>query len=487
MKYIFSLFIAGLFIITGVVTNIHAEDNVKKSIVKIYTIFNKHNYYEPWQMQGQNRRTGSGCVIEGNRILTNAHIVSDYTFIEVRKSGEAKKYPAEVEVVAHESDLAILKVNDDSFFKGIPALKIGSLAKIRDKVAVYGYPIGGDELSITEGVVSRVEHQKYTHSQAYLLTCQIDAAINPGNSGGPVVMGGKIVGVAFQAGRGENIGYMVPAPVINHFLEDIKDGAHQGTPGIGMTWQKLENPDMRRQYKMSKNQSGILVNKIFPDSPAQDILQTNDIIISMNNTNIENNGTIEFRKNERTFFGYLVQKKQLKDTITMSILRNAEIKDLRITLDKPLNYWNLVPRNQYDIQPTYYIVGGLVFEKLTLNLLQEWSSWSSRAPKNLLNYYFYGHPTKDQKEIIILLKVLADEINTGYHDWNYNVIKSVNGKNISNMNDLVAAFENNTGDFHIIEDEQGEKIILDRDKVKENNKNILDKYKVSSDRSENLK
>ena len=120
----------------------------------------------------------------------------------MRRAGEAKKYTAEVEVVAHECDLAILKVSDDSFFSGVEPINIGSLAEIRDKVAVYGFPEGGDKLSITEGVVSRVENRRYTHSKAELLACQIDAAINSGNSGGPVMKGDKLVGVAFSLYQG---------------------------------------------------------------------------------------------------------------------------------------------------------------------------------------------------------------------------------------------------------------------------------------------
>ena len=143
-----------------------AQTNVKESIVKIYTVFKSHSYGEPWQMSGQMSRTGSGCIITGKRILTDAHVVADSTFIQVKRAGEAKKYTAEVKAVAHECDLAILKVTDDAFFSGITPVEFGALSEVRHKVAVYGFPRGGDELCITEGVVSRVEHQHYTHGGA---------------------------------------------------------------------------------------------------------------------------------------------------------------------------------------------------------------------------------------------------------------------------------------------------------------------------------
>lgn len=67
--------------------------------------------------------------------------------------------------------------------------------------------VGGDNISVTKGVVSRVEPTQYVHSATQLLAIQIDAAINPGNSGGPAIMGDKVAGVAFQnLSNAENIG-----------------------------------------------------------------------------------------------------------------------------------------------------------------------------------------------------------------------------------------------------------------------------------------
>ena len=464
-----------------------ARTGVKEAVVKIYTVYNSYDYDEPWQMLGQRRRGGSGCIISGRRILTSAHVVGDQTFIQVRKAGEARKYTAEAEIVAHECDLAVLRVNDDSLFSGVRPIEVGGLAEARDSVAVYGFPKGGDELCITEGVVSRVEHREYTHSRAFLLTCQIDASINPGSSGGPVVKDDKLVGVAFQsADSGENIGYMVPAPVINHFLTDIEDGKYDGTPGLGISWQKMENPDLRLKFGMTEEQNGVLVNRIYPGSPAGGILKSEDIILSIDGKGIENDGTIEFRRGERTFFGYLAQRKHINDTVKFEILRQGTLLDREITLSKPLHFWRLVPHERYDVAPTYYILGGLVFEPVTLNFLKTWRKWYLNAPLHLINYYLRGEPTDDQREIVVLVKVLADEINVGYHNWKNRVISYVNGKKISTIKDLVRAFEEHEGKYHIIEDKWGQKIVLDKSKVDKNGQRILKKYKIGVDRSKDL-
>lgn len=71
-------------------------------------------------------------------------------------------------------------------------------------------PAGGDNISVTGGVVSRVEPTRYVHGAAHLMAIQIDAAINPGNSGGPALMEDKVVGVAFQnLANAENIGSVI--------------------------------------------------------------------------------------------------------------------------------------------------------------------------------------------------------------------------------------------------------------------------------------
>jgi len=490
MRVIYGLFLI-LLLQSICISPVQANDDAKESVVKIYTVFNRYNYHEPWQMMGQSTFQGSGSIIEGKKILTNAPVVSDQTFIQVRRGGKAKKYTAEVEAIAHESDLAILRVKDDSFFSGVKPLKIGELPQVRDKVAVFGFPEGGDRLSITEGVVSRIEHTNYAHSGAYLLSCQIDASINSGSSGGPVIKDNQIVGVAFQGlvGGLSSIGYMVPAPVIKHFLDDIKDGRHDGTPDLGISMQKMENPDLRSNFLMTEEQTGILVNKVYPDSPAKDILKSEDVILSIDSEGIENDGTVEFRKGERTFFAYLLQQKQVNDTVQLKILRNGGQKVVDIKLTKAMDFERLVPQRQYDIAPTYYVTGGLIFEPLTLNYLMEFgagNSWYYNAPTELLNYYVNGEPSDKQRDIVILVKVLADEINVGFHDSGNVVVAYVNGKKISTMKDLLSAFEEHKGEYYVVEDIRGYKIALKKENVKASHQRILDKYKIKSDISKDL-
>ena len=361
--------IAILFLILPCI--LFSKDLISKNIVKIYVVSSEYNYYTPWQMRSQSNSSGSGSIIAGQRILTNAHVISNQTYVEVKRAGMARRFIANVEFVSHESDLAILTVKDKNFFQGSYPLPIGELPKVQDPIKVYGFPAGGSELSITSGLVSRIEHRYYSHSKSYLLAAQIDAAINPGNSGGPVMQNGKIVGVAFQVYRGgQNIGYMVPVPVILHFLTDISDGKSDGIPSFGVSMQKMQNIDMRRKFGMKDNESGVLVRRIAYGSPAEDALKPGDILTAIDNTPIANNGTIEFRPDERTYFGYLLQNKQINETAKLSVIRNGQRFQKEIKLTVPLNQLELVPYDQYDKEPTYFIIGGFLFMPLNKNLME---------------------------------------------------------------------------------------------------------------------
>ena len=168
-------------------------------MVQIFTEYVEPNWSAPWLFDITHRASGTGFLIDGGRIMTNAHVVAWTTQLVVRKYHDPKPYFAKVEYVAHDIDLAVIKVDDPDFYKGMKPLDFGPLPKVRSTVVTYGFPAGGQQISYTAGVVSRIEVQGYVHiGDRAFLAVQTDAAINPGNSGGPVIQDNKVVGVAFE-------------------------------------------------------------------------------------------------------------------------------------------------------------------------------------------------------------------------------------------------------------------------------------------------
>lgn len=490
MKPGFSITILTLAISLVLVFMDAAWGQTGDAVVRIRTTYTKPDYFRPWQMNGQVLRTGSGCVIDGNRILTNAHVVSDASFIEVRLAGSADRIVATVIAISHELDLAILEVQDTSFFNDVTPLQFGTLPDIGDRVQAYGFPSGGLRLTVTEGVVSRIDRRNYSHSGLSNLVCQFDASINSGSSGGPVIADGKIVGIVFQTGTGENVSFMVPAPVIQHFFDDLEDGKRNGVPDLGLIYQNLRNKQQRDRLGMDVGQTGVLILEPQPGFEGDDKLLHGDILISIEGHEVANDATIAWRNNQRIGFVYVVEQKQIGDHLSLRVLRDGAQRDLDIPLliakqanDDP------VPRIAYESRPTYYIVGGVVFSPLTLNYLYGWDKWND-VPLKLRTYNALARRLENQhrKQVIVVVDVLPDAINQGYTGFEDLVVSTVNDITINTMQELVRAFEDNTEPFHVIAVEPYQsKMIFRREGLDEKSQKILEKYEIPSDRSQDLR
>jgi len=467
-----------------------ARPVLQDAIVKIYTSSAVPDYYNPWTMMSSVQGTGSGCVIAGRKILSNAHVVSYQTFVQVRKHGDPRRYTARVLSVSHAADLAILTVEDPGFFDGIEPLELGDLPDPQDEVVVYGFPLGGDTLSITKGVLSRMEHQIYSHSSANLLAGQIDAAINPGNSGGPVLKDGRIVGVVMQGmTQAENIGYMVPVNIIRHFFRDLEDGTLHGIPGLGVHMQGLENPAMKKRFGLDHDVSGLLVTKVVPGSASDGILKPDDILLSVDGHAVADDGTVEYRSHQRTSMGYFIQEKQIADQVLLEVWREGTTVQVPLTLTRAQEKDLLIPDDEYDVMPSYYIYGGAVFCPLTRNLLKRWGgNWVRSAPPELVALLSDNIPEREDQQIVMLLKFMPADVNEGYHNVAYWIVDAVNDQPINNMRELIHAIEAGPeNEFVEIESPTGGKIVFDRRAAAESHRKILSIYKIAEDRSGDLR
>jgi len=462
--------------------NTQAEDITKQAIVKIYTVSKIPNYLAPWSSSMQ-RSTGSGSIIEGGFILTNAHVVANQAFMEVQRYGQRKRYIAKVYAVSHQADLALLKVEEKSFFKGVVPLQFGKLPNIEQKIVVYGYPMGGNTLSATIGVVSRIEHHTYAHSGEVFLSIQVDAAVNPGNSGGPALSGGKIVGVVMQViSKSQNIGYLVPVSMVKHFIDDMKDGHYDGFADLGLGTQKLENPTLRRYYHLDENVTGKLVDMIMYNSSVKGIMQEEDIITSVDGHRIENDGTVSFRKHEYTDYYYYIDRHQMGDSVKLDIIRQGK----KMQIDAPLKYtaddMYLVKTTRYDEMPTYVIYGGYVFSPLTRNLIR-----STNRNRLKLSYLATQWQTKEKKEVVVLLKVLASDISRGDNGFGMWPIDKVNGEAFKDFKEFYEKMETAKGQYIILEDKDGVKVVIDKEEAKIKQDGILKKYNIEFDKSIDLR
>lgn len=463
-----------------------AIDLALDSVVKIFTVTSSPNYFLPWQNKSQRETMGSGFVISGRRILTNAHVVADHTFVLVRKHGSPTKHKAEVLAVGHECDLAILVVESEEFWQGMNHLELGDIPFLQEAVAVVGYPQGGDNISVTKGVVSRVEPTQYVHGATQLLAIQIDAAINPGNSGGPAIMGDKVAGVAFQNLSGaENIGYIIPVPVIKHFIAGIEErGKYVGFCSLGLSCQAMENAQLREHFGMQPGMTGVLVSKINPLSEANKILKKDDVILAFDGVPIANDGTVPFRNRERITFDHLVSMKKPNEKAELKVLRDGKECNFVINVH-PLQ--PLVPVHQFDQLSSYYIFAGLVFIPLSQPFLHEYGEdWYNTSPRRLCERALRELPKKPGEQLVILSQVLMDDINTGYERLAELQVRKVNGVEVDNLKHLCQLVEECNEDRLRFDLDDDRVIVLDYHKAKLATSRILKRHRIPSAMSSDL-
>jgi len=452
-------------------------------VVKIFATTQDPDYESPWQARSPSRSTGSGVILGPHRVLTGAHVVANATFLQIQQIAVPEKPVARVVAVCHDSDLALLEVPDVDLLQNTEPVSFGDLPSLRDKVSVLGFPVGGEEISVTEGVVSRLEVQRYTHSQRRLLAITVDAAINAGNSGGPAFIDDVMVGVAFQSlVDAENIGYLVPMPLVRLFLDAVDRRLPTDVPGLGIHTQNLENPELRRRRGLREDQSGVLVTRVAYGSSADGIVRPGDVLTGIDGLPIANNGTVQYRGRYRTRFSVVLGEHHLDDPLALRLARDGEPLDCAVRLQPKVD---LVPRSEYGVEPTWFVYAGLVFQRLTRNFLTTWDRWWSNAPPEFLNEYYIGARTAERQEIVVLTQILADDINVGYAPLYDEAVLTVNGVAPRDMAHFVEIIDQATEVVELVTTRKGV-ALFDPAEVARATPRILERYRIPRDRSAHL-
>jgi S1-C subfamily serine protease len=471
--------------------NLHASESNEqkefdKSVVLIRCVHQGFDYVTPWKQKAMNQSIGSGFVIAGNKILTNAHNVSNPRYIELKKQNVAKRFPAKVAFVGHDCDLATIIPEDESFFDDTIALELAGIPKVNSTVSTYGFPIGGNRISVTEGVVSRVETDTYVHSGADgHLVIQTDASINPGNSGGPVIQDGKVVGVAFQGLRmADNIGYMIPTTVIRHFIVDIEDGKYDAFGSLGvMMYPGLHSASYKDYLKVPPHEDGIIVVDTMMHSSVETLLEADDVITRIDDYNIDNDGLVQIY-GLRLHMSEVIETKHIGQTLELTFYRNGKQmkKVATVALNRPI----FEQARQYDRPPRYVCFAGLTFVPLTRNYLETWGrDWRTNIP-HYLRYLFRNsmqlNTDRQRKEYIVLAEIMPDEVNSYAADFRSRAVESINGINIWSLDDVYKAFQQNVDDFYSIKFMGDNRTLpIDAEKARLRQQLILNKYHIPAE------
>jgi S1-C subfamily serine protease len=429
---------------------------VENSVVKIFVTQRAPDVAKPWTKAAPTEASATGIVIEGNRILTNAHVVTSASEIQIQANQGGDKIPASVLAVGPLIDLAVLKLDDEKFFNSHPALpRAQQIPEMRDSVTVYGYPIGGTSLSVTKGIVSRIEFTHYTFPVAGL-RIQIDAALNPGNSGGPAVVDDKMIGLAFTGlGGAQNIGYIIPCEEIELFLKDIANGHYKGKPAIHDLFQTLENPALRSFLKLNESVQGIVVHQPASNDASYPLKEW-DVVTKIGDTKIDDQGMIAVRPDLRVHFEYLVQKIARNGKVPLTIVRGG--KEMQIELPVSTSFPFAIPDSQ-GTYPSYFILGPLVFSEATAQIVHglskatkgaEWMTALAYGGSPLLARYYDKEAFPGERLVFISSPFFPHKLSRGYSAPIVQVVEAVNGQKVKNLGHLVGMLRDLKDDFVVV-------------------------------------
>jgi S1-C subfamily serine protease len=456
-----------------------ATDYIEQSVFRITNFQQRPDWKSPWKMKPMSKDQGSGFLIHDGLILTNAHVVSDSRMLLVNKISSPKPFLADVVAIAHDSDLALLKVRDPEFYTNLVPLELGGVPELRSRVRAYGYPVGGHELSRTEGVVSRIEFGTYIHPgiDSHLLI-QTDSAINPGNSGGPVTQSGQAIGVAFQSNlRLNDVGYFIPVPLIKRFLVDIKDGNYDGVPEIGIETSSLINQHHRRYLSLPENSGGILVERIVPYSSADGVLEKGDVLTKIEELKIDSAGMVNYREQQVAFF-IEAENLQIGDSLKLQVWRNGRFRNLTLTLKEPP--FSVEMRNSYDRLPEYLIFGGLVFIALNRNYIH---SSGNLIPRLAYEHWYreVERPRTRRQQVVLITHVLPASVNSGYTNVKNFTVNSLNGEPVNSLSHLDNMLKNMPEETsHIVFESEWQNmpLVLDYKESLEEHHAVLKRYGI---------
>jgi S1-C subfamily serine protease len=416
-------------------------------------------------------------VIDGKRILTNAHVVLYSSQVQIQANQAGDKLSATVVAVAPGIDLAVLKLDDESFFKThAPINRAQGIPDIKDPVLAYGYPTGGNALSITKGIISRIEFVPYNFPVSGL-RIQIDAAINPGNSGGPAIAGDKMIGLAFShLDQAQNIGYIIPNEEIELFLKDIADGRYDGKPLMLDELQTLENPALRAFLKVDKSVEGIVVHR--PDQASGSPLKEWDVITRIAGTPIDDQGMIKLGTDKRVSFQYLIQKVAKNNKVDLSIVRNNQPMDVQLPVSPDRH--PLMP-DLKGTYPSFFVYGPIVFSRATMQFLG-----FMRNNSNIMTSLGYigsplitrlgDTPSAEREELVVVSSpFFPHKLASGYSSQSAGVVYSVNGTQIHSLQHLVAVLRDLQDEFVVFQFDHrdGEALVFRRKEMVDATEDIL--------------
>lgn len=465
------------------------------SILRVNITSQGYNFALPWQKIRPGTRRGLGALLQGNRVLVTAELAQDATYIELEQAASGKRITAKVEAIDYEVNLATIIPDEPpgDFFKGMEPLELDTGLKPKTPLDVWQFENNGSPVSSPVNF-DRVDLGPYFLEDQIFLIFQANGAVQyrSGTFTLPVIHEGKLAGMLIRYNSRDQVSDILPAPVIDTFLKDAAAAPYEGLPNFGVRVAPTLDPQLRSYLKLNDQEGGILITSTTPGFSAEaGGVKEGDVILELNGYKLDARGYYQDPNYGLLGLGHLVRGAcKVGDLMKVKLRRDGQPMELEVKMLRTEAQDYLVDPYVFDRQPRYLILGGVLFQELTMPYLQlAGKEWRDRAPFRLI----YAQANQDdflkagRKKLVFISGVLPAPCTIGYERLSGLIVNKVNGKDITNLADLAEAIKLPEKGIHRIDVSDGPRTIyLDEEQAKQDNTEFLPKrYRITE--IENLK
>jgi len=259
----------------------------------------------------------------------------------------------------------------------------------------------------------------------------------------------------------------------------VKDGSYDKYMDIAVSYHALNNPAMRKALGIPDNDLGVFVGEVYAGGASDGFLKAGDVILSIDGLPVSSDGTVPL-DDDQVEMAEVVERKFKGDSVAFDVVREGKPLSVKVPLDRAWPF--AMQANAYDKKPRYLIYGGLVFQPLEANFINE------HNPDDLRLRYHYDHFISQalhlkKPEIVVLSNVLADPVNAYAGEFTYGIVETVNEIPIKSLDDLAKAIDSG-GDYVVIEfSGPGRPLVLKREAAEAATPQILSRYGIQKDRN----
>jgi hypothetical protein len=458
--------------------------SVSRHVVKIIVTKQEYDHYSPWRKKGVQKVPMNGCVMDGNMIITSSHSLADAVNVEAMKMGDSRKYQAEIRVRDYQGGIGILTVNDGNYFRNLASAQLcESQPLVGRHCTVCRWDAEGAFREYRAEVISTSLRMYKPNSAVLMHTMSTD--MEAGGFGEPVFFEKRLAGLSTGFDTAKKNILAIGVDSLRRHMTDLNDGVYDGMPFFWIEGFPLESDVNLREYLgLGETDTGVYVDRIHPLSSGSEQIRPGDVILSINNTAIEDTGLYSSPHYEKlNFYGLLYLNHFVNDTMDMTVFREHRRVPLQFRLCSVQNDRMKVPLISYDTPPEYGIVGGCIFQHLTVGYMKTWGpEWEKNADRRIL--HAYGNAAMERsgegERVVILNRVLPTAVNSGYQDQNNLVLESLNGRAVKNLSALRKAVLESSDRYLKFDFTGRTSIVLDRREAAASEEQVLRTYQIPS-------